>query len=102
MRSKPLSESDWTEVVVLADRHAVTPMLYERLTTGAWSPAAPERVLQRLREAFLMNGAKNALLYKELAQVLEALRQAGIPVIVLKGAHLAALVYGQAGVSDDE
>jgi Uncharacterised nucleotidyltransferase len=95
---KPLSESDWAEVVVLAERHGVAPLLYERLTTGACPSAVPDRVRQSLREAFLMNGAKNALLYKELAQVLRALRQANIPVIVLKGAHLAASVFGHIAV----
>jgi hypothetical protein len=92
-RSGPRSESDWREVVALAARHGVSPLLYERLTAGTSPPAVPERVLQTLREAFLMNGAKNALLYQELAQVLRKLQQDNVPVIVLKGAHLAALVY---------
>jgi hypothetical protein len=95
---KPLSESDWTAVVDLAALHGVLPLLYERLTTGACPPAVPERVLQQLRDGFLMNGAKNALLFKELAQVLKALEQANIPVIVLKGAHLAASVYSHMAV----
>jgi hypothetical protein len=55
-------------------------------------------VLERLRDGFLMNGAKNALLFKELAQVLKALEQANIPVIVLKGAHLTASVYSHMAV----
>jgi hypothetical protein len=95
---KTLSESDWTEVVDLAALHGVLPLLYERLTTVACPPTVPERVLQRLRLGFLMNGAKNALLFKELAQVLRALEQANIPVIVLKGAHLAASVYSHMAV----
>jgi len=93
-----VSESDWTAVVELAALHGVLPLLYLRLTTGACPPAVPERVLQRLREGFLMNGAKNALLFQELAQVLRALEQASIPVIVLKGAHLAASVYSHMAV----
>src|ERR1019366_9610419 len=93
LTGNPLSESDWTEVVDLAALHGVLPLLYQRLTTGACPPTVPERVLQRLRDGFLMNGAKNALLFRELAQVLRALEQANIPVIVLKGAHLAASVY---------
>ena len=95
---KPLSESDWTEVVDLAAWHGVLPLLYERLTTGAGPQAVPERVLQRLRDGFLMNGAKNALLFKDLAHVLRALEQANIPVIVLKGAHLAASVHSHIAV----
>jgi len=37
---------------------------------------------------------RNLLLYHELSQVLIELRKENIPVIVLKGAHLAELVYG--------
>ena len=40
-----------------------------------------------------MTGARNTLLYQELGLVLQALQHENIPVIVLKGAHLAALVY---------
>ena len=42
---------------------------------------------------YLMTGARNTLLYQELGLVLQAFQQDNIPVIVLKGAHLAALVY---------
>ncbi len=33
-------------------------------------------------------------LYRELAQVVRACNDAGVPVILLKGAHLAEAVYG--------
>jgi len=93
--AQPLSESEWAEVFALAERHGVTPLLYERLNHGAPGFVVPEAVLQRLREAYLINGARNTLVYRELARILEALRQSSIPVIVLKGAHLAAAVYGE-------
>ena len=57
------------------------------------STPVPGDVLQRLREIYLMTGARNTLLYQELALVLQALQHDNIPVIVLKGGHLAALVY---------
>ena len=60
---------------------------------GGGVEICPSNVLQRLREIYLMTGARNALLYQELGLVLQALQQDNIPVIVLKGAHLAALVY---------
>ena len=40
-----------------------------------------------------MTGARNTLLYQDLGLVLQAFQHDKIPVIVLKGAHLAALVY---------
>jgi hypothetical protein len=47
----------------------------------------------RLRQVYLENAARNLRLYSNLAGVLECFRREGIRVIVLKGAHLAELVY---------
>ena len=108
-RGTPRSASDWGQVLALATLHNVAPLLYDRLIHASrithhvppYQPSTPElsttpvpsNVLQRLREIHLMTGARNALLYRELGLVLQALQQENIPVIVLKGAHLAALVY---------
>ena len=80
-------------MLALATLHDVAPLLYERLANDASPANVPGDVLQRLREIYLMTGARNALLYRELGPVLQALQHDNIPVIVLKGAHLAALVY---------
>lgn len=66
------------------------------LDQPSW-PRPPLPVLDGLREAFLKNAARNALLYHDLAQVLTAFQAAGIHAAVLKGAHLAALVYPHIG-----
>jgi len=91
-----LKEADWGGLRRAAARHGVSPLLYERLSSQTSSEIkVPEGALQALREAFLMNGARNALLFQDLAQVLTAMHRDGIPVVVLKGAHLAELVYAQ-------
>jgi len=43
--------------------------------------------------AYYATAARNILLYRELAGVLNALAEAGVPTIVLKGAALASTVY---------
>jgi hypothetical protein len=43
--------------------------------------------------AYYATAARNILLYRELAGVLNALADAGVPTIVLKGAALASTVY---------
>ncbi len=96
--SEPRSETEWTKVVNMATRHGIAPLLYGTLTSGERSPTVPTGILQALREAFLMNRAKNTLLYQDLAQVLRALQQDSIPVIVLKGAYLATSVYDDIGL----
>lgn len=121
-----LVEADWQAVAEVAARHGVTPLLYWEIegkpdrrdqraepggSSGADVPSGspnrqpatgnqrslPPSVLAPLREAFLKNAARNALLYQDLGQILTALQGAGMPVEVLKGAHLAALVYPHIG-----
>lgn len=85
--------TDRPAIAALAARHGISPLLYHALIQSGLSSSVPSELLQSLREAYLMNGTRNALLYHDLGQVLTALQQNGIPVIVLKGAYLAALVY---------
>jgi putative nucleotidyltransferase-like protein len=89
-----LSPDEWNEVVASALANQVGPLLYSRLKELADDGRLPRERLQVLRAAYLATAERNLRLYRELAVVLTALRQAGIPVIVLKGAHLAKAVYG--------
>ena len=89
-----LSESDWNQVLDVAMRHGVAPLLYDRLRPLSSNCHIPPAVLLNLPVAYLANAARNLRIYHQLGQVLTALQEQGIPVIVLKGAHLAELVYG--------
>ena len=88
-----LAESDWHSVIASAAKHGLCPLLYTRLAAVASAVNIPETVLAPLRQTSLLNGLRNQLLYKDLAQALLALRQHRVQVIVLKGAHLGQLVY---------
>lgn len=54
----------------------------------------PARVKQKLREDYYLSAVRNTLLYQELAKILATFNDAGLPVIVLKGAALAQEMYG--------
>lgn len=81
----------WQQVVNLSLCHDVSAYLYQQLTRLEETIASAR--LQELHKAYLMNAARNTFFYHELARALEALHQAHIPVIVLKGAFLAERVY---------
>jgi hypothetical protein len=51
----------------------------------------------RLRGFYRRAWAENQILFRRVAGVLHALRQAGVPAIVVKGAALASLAYRDAG-----
>jgi hypothetical protein len=93
-RLEALSGSDWNVVIKASRRHGVAPLLYHRLRTFHSDVPIPANVVGRLRQGYLENAARNMLLYHRLGDVLGLLRRDNISVIVLKGAHLAELVYG--------
>ncbi len=93
-RLEALSSSDWDVFIEASGRHGVAPLLYHRLRTSHSDVPIPANVMGRLRQAYLENDARNMGLYHKLGKVLELLRRDNISVIVLKGAHLAELVYG--------
>ncbi len=93
VRHTQLLEADWQGVAVSALKHGLRPLLYERLASDTPGLKVPATVRESLREAFLANGLRNALLYRDLGKVLGVFRQKGIAAIVLKGAHLAQVVY---------
>lgn len=78
----------------LAQRHCVAPLLYHRLKTASLQEHVSQEIFQTLHRAYLRNAARNMRLYHELAQTLTLLREQNIPVIILKGAYLAEIVYG--------
>ncbi len=83
-----LTPEDWTEVFDLAARHGVTSQLSE----PAIALAPPEAAVP-LRKRGLA-AARRALHQKaEFLALASALEPLGIPVIALKGIHLALAVY---------
>ena len=88
-----LSRPDWDEVIEESARHRIIPLLYQRLRTLSPTATIPANVEQELREIYLHSSWKNAQRYYELSKVLRALQDNNIPVVVLKGAALAELVY---------
>ena len=89
-----LSISDWENVIKASITHGVTPLLYQRLEVGMPAKIVDGKVLDRFHKIYLKNAAMNMRRYNELSKVLRMLQDDGISVIVLKGAHLAEIVYG--------
>jgi hypothetical protein len=88
--------ADWDLFYQMADREGVAPLMYWKLKDS--SVAVPPSTLSLLRSTYYQTLAQNTLMYQELERILKALDEAGIPVIVLKGAALAATVYEDIGL----
>ncbi len=86
---------DWPRVVELAERHAVVPLLDRALHT---TTGISTEVLENLRTRTLIAAQFDLLLNRELASLLQLLGCERIPVIVLKGPVLRAILYGDAAL----
>lgn len=82
---------DWEQVWQIADRERVVPLLYQatQRMTGL-----PDWWQGRCRAEYQKTGILNTLRFRELSTLLADLRSAGLEAIVLKGAALAELIYG--------
>ena len=89
---------NWDYIVESSMRHAISPLLYWNLSKIDNGKDAPEEVMAKLRKLYYGNAARNMLLYDELSKVLKAFKDAGVNVIVLKGAFLAETVYKNIGL----
>ncbi len=87
---------EWAGVAEQAEAQGMAPLLLHLLRqSGGAPPPRVERVLQGLA---LQHRAANAVRFGALREVLDGLAGAGIPVLVLKGAALAHLVYPEPGL----
>jgi hypothetical protein len=81
---------DWDPLLAIARAERVGPLLDRALRGRDFLPAA---LLDAFHMDYRTTALRNRLLLDALAAVLRALADAGISVIVLKGAALIALVY---------
>lgn len=83
----------WDLILERAMVHQVYPLLFRNLGRLGF-PGMPGQVRTELEALCKGNAFRNTLLAEELARVLTLLKEAGIPVIPLKGVTLAESLYG--------
>lgn len=88
-----LSSKKWNTLVSEASRHRIAPLMYHKIKLAEAESIIPKDVLLKLREKYLANAYRNTVLFHQLNEFVGCLNNKGIPVILLKGAHLAEFVY---------
>ncbi|MDA3895751.1 MAG: nucleotidyltransferase family protein [Desulfobacteraceae bacterium] len=88
-----IAPESWGTLVSEAGRHRVAPLLYSKIKLAEAESIIPMNVLQKLREKYLANAYRNTVLFHQLSEIVTLLNKKNIPVILLKGAHLAEFVY---------
>ena len=90
---KHFSDSQWKRMAHQALVSGLAPLLYCRFRADGAESYVPSGAMSSLRTGYFQNSKRDFLLYRELSAILENLHSQQMPVIVLKGAALADLVY---------
>ena len=84
---------DWDALLQLSLRHRLMPLLYRQLKAVP-AEIVPAGFMERLRDYFYLNAARNHLLTEELCRVLQLFETVGIRAVPYKGPLLAVNLYG--------
>jgi hypothetical protein len=84
---------DWSRVLEIARQHSIAPLLHRGLRRMA--KQLPNAVSAALKQEYVRNAARNALLFRLLEGLLRSLASANVPVVALKGVYLAELAYAE-------
>ncbi|MCC6353029.1 MAG: nucleotidyltransferase family protein [Verrucomicrobiae bacterium] len=95
-RVRALLESGvrWELLGAAAWRHGVASLLYRHLAKEELRGLVPQPMLHNLRQCYVRAAFRNRFHIDQLAMALDALAAGGVDAIVMKGAHLAPLLYG--------
>jgi hypothetical protein len=86
---------DWSEVLLLAERHKMEPLLHWHSRESA---AVPPEAKRELEERFYENARRNLWMTSELLRIVGRLKNAGVECMPLKGLGIAAAVYGNSSL----
>jgi hypothetical protein len=87
------SDVEWDKLIQLAREVALSPLLYQQLSTLCPTLVLPD-VMERLRTDFQSNAEHNAKLIRELLTIVERFNREGIPIIPYKDPLSACNAYG--------
>ncbi|MCI0396832.1 MAG: nucleotidyltransferase family protein [Chloroflexi bacterium] len=85
------AQVQWDDLVVRAIVFGLAPQLQQRL--AGWGLELPARAAVKLKVTYQAQAQRNAAIYAQLGEVLEACAARQLQPIALKGVHLAACYY---------
>ena len=95
-----LSASEWADACACAKQHGLAANLFHALNPYKQDVKMPTEIYADLQRVFFISAARNMRLYEELERLLHTLNLKNIPVVLLKGAHLAEAVYDNIALRD--
>jgi hypothetical protein len=90
------SDFDWDQIMMLANREGITPLLYHNLK--AFTDKLPSSVSLQLKKIYFRVAGRNTYLFKKLLPLLDAFDNEGLRVGLSRGARLIETVYHDWGL----
>jgi hypothetical protein len=88
-----LSEENWMAIIERAKPHDILPLLYYQLTQFNKDIKIPTSIMSLLKRYYFQYSLENTQTFYDLSKIIKEANSSNIPVIVLKGAALAELIY---------
>ncbi|MCO6452367.1 MAG: nucleotidyltransferase family protein [Caldilineales bacterium] len=85
----------WEQFLARAGERSLAPLIYD-VSRGLF--VVPPAVERSLQAAYVRNAARSTLIFATLEEFLRRCRTAGANIVLLKGAALAATIYGNAAL----
>ncbi|CAG0927379.1 hypothetical protein TFLX_00419 [Thermoflexales bacterium] len=96
LRQAAAQVTDWAVLPALAEAQGMSPLAYRHLHAAA--VPLPSTVKRQLQALAARQRQANRIRFQVLRDILAAYQEAGLAVIVLKGAALACLIYPEPGL----
>ena len=87
----------WPAIAREAIQQHVLPLLHARIRSLP-AEMVPAATAAAIRERYVNQALQSALIFRELDLIASTLAKQGIPIVLLKGLHLAADVYAEPGM----
>ncbi len=94
LAARAAGSGGWEEIINDADDQGLTPFLYRWLKRSNADLQLPGALAERLERQFFGLAARNMMLAWELAGILRAFEDSGVPCAPLRGLALAERLYG--------
>lgn len=87
------SPQAWDNIVSCLGPHGIIPLMASHMLSWPLECQPPEKILYKFKNALFSGAARNLRMGRQIGEVLDAFKEAGIPVLLVKGPALARTVY---------
>ena len=84
---------EWSKLLAILKFHWVIPFMYRKIGSLPAECRPPETIIDEMRQTFLLSCVSSLYMERQLREIIEAFREQGVPVLVLRGPALAFSLY---------